>query len=92
MPVAWRIAAAAAPHPPPLTPPPFTPPPFTPPPFTPTPTHPPPHQRDKDSNKGEGMGFMFSCFRCWGASAETPEEPAATAERHVSALGGGASL
>lgn len=44
-----------------------------------------PHRpRDKESNKGEGLGFLFSCFSCCGAPATDPVEPAATAERHYS--------
>ncbi|GBF91530.1 hypothetical protein Rsub_04270 [Raphidocelis subcapitata] len=44
-----------------------------------------PHRpRDKDANKGEGLGFLFSCFACCGAPAEDTAETAATAERHYS--------
>ncbi|KIY99159.1 hypothetical protein MNEG_8802 [Monoraphidium neglectum] len=38
--------------------------------------------RNKEANKGEGLGFMFSCFTCCGAPAV--KESAATAERHYS--------
>eukprot|EP00879_Flechtneria_rotunda_P023104 GHRR01024423.1.p1 GENE.GHRR01024423.1~~GHRR01024423.1.p1 ORF type:complete len:187 (+),score=19.38 GHRR01024423.1:78-638(+) len=34
--------------------------------------------RNKEANKGEGLGFLFCCF------APKVEEPAATAERHYS--------
>lgn len=43
-----------------------------------------PHRpRDASHNKGEGLGFMFSCFPCFGAPA-ADDEHAATAERHYS--------
>lgn len=53
-------------------------------------SHPPfaPLQRDSASNKGEGLGFMFSCFSCFTccstAEDEKFAETAATAERHYS--------
>ncbi len=47
------------------------------------PTRPHAPQRGPASSRAEGMGFMFSCFRCCGTAADEFQEPAATAERHV---------